>query len=285
MAKAATLHLLTFDLEEWFYLHSADAGFDAARHWDTESWRAESILLNILDLLKQYQATATFFCMGEFARKYPDLIKRIAAAGHEIGAHSDQHQYACFQNMQLFEADLIQNINTLKSITDQPVLSYRTPAYSVDTLQNKYQTILKQQGILFDSSAKAGFLSVLGKLPNRPFSIGNQSNRYFFPVSTLQFLPSWPYGGSGFFRLLPQWLVNQQLNRPGYHMLYFHPRDFDPAMYHLPKQLWLRWKYGLGTKAMLGRLEAMLRRYPMYSIEKGMQTPAFKQLIQNQHVA
>lgn len=284
MEKAATLHLLSFDLEEWFYLHSAESGFDASWHWDTELWRAESILFDVLKLLEQYKATATFFCMGEFARKYPDLIKRIAAAGHEIGAHSDQHQYACYQNLQFFEADLIQNIKTLKSITCKAVLSYRTPAYSVDTLQTKYQTILAQQGIMFDSSMKSGFFSVTGKLPNRPFRIGQESERYFFPVSTFKYFSKWPYGGSGFFRVLPQWLVNQQLNHPGYHMLYFHPRDFDPAMYRLPKQFWLRWKYGIGTKAMFARLEAILQRYPIYSIEKAMQTPAFKQLVLTRHI-
>jgi len=278
MAKASTLHLLSFDLEEWFYLNSADAGFDASRHWDTESLRAEPILFQVLKLLEQYKATATFFCIGEFARRYPNLIKRIAAAGHEIGAHSDQHQYARYQDMQLFEADLIKNINTLKSITNKPILSYRTPAYSVDTLQTKYQTILAEQGIMFDSSLKSGFFSAVGKLPNRPFSIGQQTARYFFPVSTFRYFSKWPYGGSGFFRVLPHWLVNQQLNRPGYHMLYFHPRDFDPTMCQLPKKFWMRWKYGLGTKAMFARLETILHRYPMYSIEKAMQTPAFKQL-------
>jgi hypothetical protein len=285
MAKSATLHLLTFDLEEWFYIYSYQPHFNATVQWEQQTWRAGPIIERLLGVLAKYKATATFFCMGEFARKYPDLIKCIAAAGHEIGAHSDQHQYARFQDMQLFEADLMQNISTLKSLTNKTILSYRTPAYSVDTLQSKYQTILAQQGILFDSSMKAGFFSVVGKLPNQPFSIGQQSERYFFPVSTFKYLSKWPYGGSGFFRLMPQWLMNQQLNRPGYHMLYFHPRDFDPAMYHLPKQPWLRWKYGMGTKAMFGRLESMLQRYPMYSIEKGMQTPAFQQLVLTRLIA
>jgi len=187
--------------------------------------------------------------------------------------------------MQLFEADLMQNISTLKSLTNKTILSYRTPAYSVETLQRKYQAILAQQGILFDSSLKAGFFSVAGKLPNQPFSTGEQTERYFFPVSTFKFLSKWPYGGSGFFRLMPQWMVNQQLNSRGYHMLYFHPRDFDPAMYQLPKQPLLRLKYGLGTKAMFSRLESMLSRYPMYSIEKGMQTPAFQQLALTRPIA
>jgi enolase len=41
----------------------------------------------------------------------------------------------------------------------------------------------------------------------------------------------------------------------------------------------------MGTKAMFGRLESMLQRYPMYSIEKGMQTPAFQQLVLTRLIA
>lgn len=46
----------------------------------------------ILDTLKKNDITATFFLVGQWAEKYPDSVKAIAEAGHEIGNHSYSHQ-------------------------------------------------------------------------------------------------------------------------------------------------------------------------------------------------
>ena len=44
-----------------------------------------------LDMLAQYNAKATFFCVGDNVRKYPDLFERIKAEGHSIGNHTFNH--------------------------------------------------------------------------------------------------------------------------------------------------------------------------------------------------
>ena len=45
----------------------------------------------LLAILEQYQAHATFFMVGESASRYPELVRRIADAGHAIGNHSWDH--------------------------------------------------------------------------------------------------------------------------------------------------------------------------------------------------
>jgi peptidoglycan/xylan/chitin deacetylase (PgdA/CDA1 family) len=45
----------------------------------------------LLDILDWYQARATFFCLGKFAQKHPDVVRRTAEAGHSIGNHSWDH--------------------------------------------------------------------------------------------------------------------------------------------------------------------------------------------------
>lgn len=45
----------------------------------------------VLDLLKQYNWKATFFCVGENVSKYPELFQRIKAEGHAIGNHTMKH--------------------------------------------------------------------------------------------------------------------------------------------------------------------------------------------------
>lgn len=45
----------------------------------------------LLDILKRYQARATFFMVGETAQRHPDIVRRVAQAGHAIGNHSWDH--------------------------------------------------------------------------------------------------------------------------------------------------------------------------------------------------
>lgn len=45
----------------------------------------------VLSLLKQYNATATFFCVGDNVRKYPDTYRMIIDAGHAVGNHTYHH--------------------------------------------------------------------------------------------------------------------------------------------------------------------------------------------------
>lgn len=56
------------------------------------SWGGDKTLA-ILDLLDQYNAKATFFLVGIWVDKYPDLVQEIANRGHEIGNHSDSHAH------------------------------------------------------------------------------------------------------------------------------------------------------------------------------------------------
>ncbi len=47
----------------------------------------------ILDILKQYQVQATFFCVGMMAEKHPDVIRRMVEEGHVPGNHSYSHHF------------------------------------------------------------------------------------------------------------------------------------------------------------------------------------------------
>lgn len=51
----------------------------------------EEYLPRILDLLAQGKARATFFFTGQWADKFPELVKKVADAGHEIGNHGYAH--------------------------------------------------------------------------------------------------------------------------------------------------------------------------------------------------
>jgi len=52
----------------------------------------------LLEILQRHQVRATFFPVGEFAQKYPELVRRVAEAGHAIGNHSWSHPAFPFIN-------------------------------------------------------------------------------------------------------------------------------------------------------------------------------------------
>lgn len=45
----------------------------------------------VLEQLRQFDAKATFFCVGDNVRKHPDIFRRVAEAGHAIGNHTFNH--------------------------------------------------------------------------------------------------------------------------------------------------------------------------------------------------
>jgi len=59
--------------------------FDAA--WGNEDTD------EIIDILEKYDAAATFFVTGQWAKKFPEDVKKLHEAGHDIGNHSDQHPH------------------------------------------------------------------------------------------------------------------------------------------------------------------------------------------------
>lgn len=59
--------------------------FDAA--WGNEQTQ------NLLDTLEQYKVKSTFFLVGDWVRNYPDDVKNIAKAGHDVGNHSNTHPH------------------------------------------------------------------------------------------------------------------------------------------------------------------------------------------------
>lgn len=45
----------------------------------------------VLDLLDQFDAKATFFCVGDNAKRYPEILNRIEKSGHSVGNHTQNH--------------------------------------------------------------------------------------------------------------------------------------------------------------------------------------------------
>lgn len=110
------------------------------RHWMQRANRLEPNVLYLtfddgpdpestpalLDLLAKHQVHATFFVVASAAKKYPDLLHRIQAKGHQIGFHSNRHHSAYLMTPAQTKADFENGLAALHSIGVSPGL-FRPP--------------------------------------------------------------------------------------------------------------------------------------------------------------
>lgn len=262
------MHVLSFDFEEWFHVFGVNPLLQR-NHWDDLPVMLPRITDSILGMLDRHQATATFFCLGWVARRYPELIRAIASAGHEVAAHSYWHEQVHRQQLTDFREDLFRNINELERLTGTKVISYRAPAFTLFPVSGHAVELLLEAGIRVDSSIMSGMRYNGMKLPNHPFTFGPIGGALiYYPVSTFPLLfHRIPYAGSGYFRILPYGFVKRNLAKPGYHMLYFHPRDLDDRLHEVKQfNLVQRLRFLPGTGVSKSKLEQLLHMYKMSSI-------------------
>ncbi|MYL31237.1 polysaccharide deacetylase family protein [Halobacillus halophilus] len=90
----------------------------------------------VLDILKHHNAKATFFMMGEQVDKYPDLAKRVAEEGHEIGNHTDQHKDLTKIGMPAVKNEMQASRKKISDVTGQQPSVFRPPYGAVnDTVE------------------------------------------------------------------------------------------------------------------------------------------------------
>lgn len=229
-------HILTFDIEEYFQV----SGF--ARHvpidtWDTFTSRVERPTARILELLAEHGVQATFFILGWIARRHADLVRQIAAAGHEIGSHSDLHRLIYDLSPEEFRDDLLRSKHILEDITGTPVHSFRAPSFSITRRSLWALDVLAECGFRYDASIFPIVHDRYG-IPDAPRGI----HRIERAAGTLIEVPGTvagvfgmrlPVGGGGYLRLYP-WCVTRRLlhrierrdRRPV--VVYVHPWELDP---------------------------------------------------------
>jgi peptidoglycan/xylan/chitin deacetylase (PgdA/CDA1 family) len=81
----------------------------------------------LLDVLAKHQIRATFFMMGSFARQRPEIVRRVAAAGHLIGNHTMSHPRLALQPARTVRQQLADCTEVLEDLTGNAIRFFRPP--------------------------------------------------------------------------------------------------------------------------------------------------------------
>lgn len=184
-----------------------------------------------LSFLNEKKMKATFFTVGDIARKYPSLIKTIISEGHEIAAHSDKHLPLNQLNDIQFRDDLSRNIDSLQAAGANEIRGFRAPTFSLTEKTSWAFEVLEELKFTYSSSVLPAKNPLFGwpEFGQLPQKIGNLLE-IPMTVSSLG-IKSIPVGGGVYFRLLPGWIINRSCkkifkdDKPV--LGYFHPYDID----------------------------------------------------------
>jgi len=258
---------LTVDVEEWFHAPDHPLGNDA------DLWPALEPVLPValpktLALLDRLGARATFFVLGWVAERYPDLVRSVSVAGHEVASHGWSHQRVDRMPPEAFRAEVRRSKRLLEVISGKRVLGFRAPCWSIGRDSWPYE-ILAEEGFLYSSSR----LPIPG-LGGARLAENASRKPIEFPALTRKIAgTACPAGGTVALRFMPEkWLRRAQDLRlaSGQTAVYwFHPWELveeGPRLGGGPLFTWARYtRLGILPKRLVAlvppgdrRIESLL---------------------------
>jgi polysaccharide deacetylase family protein (PEP-CTERM system associated) len=239
MALPDTRTALSIDVEDWF--HTANLSDVVAREtWATRESRVERNTNRMLEILDASKARATFFVLGWVAERCPQLVRAISEAGHEVASHGYGHELVYSLSPGEFRSDVLRSKKYLEDLTGTAIRGYRAPCFSITEWAIP---ILQHAGFDYDSSVvptvmhdRYGRLD--GMHAGRPIALLDKSF-YEVCISCIQLgKRGIPWGGGGYFRVIPYalWLqgVNSILRSELPYIFYIHPWEIDAEQPHVP---------------------------------------------------
>jgi polysaccharide deacetylase family protein (PEP-CTERM system associated) len=259
---AVVRNVLTFDVEDWPQSTLDPSLPITARVTDNT--------LRLLDLLAAAGVQATFFILGLVAERFPDLVKRIVSARHEVATHGHAHGPVYSMSPEAFRTDLKRSIRLVEDAASCKVLGYRAPDFSISVKALWALEILAEEGLQYDSSIFpfVGPRYGIGAAFRVPCRVRCAMNPEFveFPLATIECAGHrLPAAGGGYFRLLPYAYSRyaiKRLNRAGHPATaYFHPYEIDAEEIHRsphPIPWSVRLSQGLGRSGVQKKLVRLL---------------------------
>lgn len=256
---------MSVDVEDYFQVSAFEKAIPRSQ-WDSIPCRTEANVDKILALFDEKNIKATFFTLGWMAQRYPEMVKKIVAEGHELASHGWEHTRVTQQNSSQFSEDIINTKNLLEDLGGVAVQGYRAASYSIMSENLWALDCLADAGYKYSSSIVPIHHDLYG-IPDAPrFAFRAASDRLLeIPITTLPVLgKNLNCGGGGWFRLFPygfsKWAlkqINKGDNEPG--IFYFHPWEVDPEQPRVEQAGWKsRFRHYLNLDKMYGRLAQLI---------------------------
>ena len=105
--------------------------------------------IRLLNLFRKYKLKTSFFIPGHSIESFPDVVKRIAAEGHEIGAHGYTHENPIAMTPTQEEAILVKSIELIEKFSGKKPRGYVAPWWE---MSNSTAALLLKYGFRYDHS-------------------------------------------------------------------------------------------------------------------------------------
>jgi polysaccharide deacetylase family protein (PEP-CTERM system associated) len=272
----SALNAMTVDVEDYFQVE-AFAPHIARADWNTRECRVERNMDRILQLFSDNNTKATFFTLGWVAERYPQLVRRIVAEGHELASHGLAHFRADHQSRPLFLADVTKAKAVLEDVGGTEVKGYRATSFSITRRNLWALSVLEEVGYKYSSSTFPINHDLYG-IPEQPrFAFYPFADSKFveIPITTIRkFGRNWPAGGGGYFRLFPYSLFKRNLRAVRAEdrqpcMFYFHPWEIDHTQPRITgTSVKTRVRHYLNLDRTFDRLQKLLKDFRWSSVDR-----------------
>ena len=263
--RQSKTHCLTFDIEEHFQVSAFESPVQR-RSWDQFESRVERNTYKILEMVRVHNVRATFFVLGWIAERHPDLVRSIAAEGHEVASHGYAHQLITAQTPDQFRSDVRRAKEILEDIVGEAVVGYRAPSFTIMEETKWALPILVEEGYRYDSSIFPIVHDRYGMPGAQPHC--HQRTTPFGPIwevppATVRIAGTrFPVAGGGYFRFFPYPVLRMLLRKAEAELeplvMYLNPWEIDPEQPRMRGPLLSRFRHYLNLEKTESRLMCLL---------------------------
>lgn len=253
------------DVEEYFQVSAFVPVVDAST-WGSIESRVDRGMGVLLDLLAERGVRGTMFVLGWLAERRPDLVRSLAAAGHEIASHGWDHRRIPVETPEAFRRSVRDSRRLLEDLSGTRVMGFRAPSFSITPAHAWALDILQEEGYVYDSSLfpirRGGGYGFPGAKRDPHWIERKGGALWEVPPATWRVGGvNLPAAGGAYLRIFPYHLIRSAFKQaesrstPG--TFYIHPWELDPDQPRLDVPLTTRLRHYTGlhrTAIRIGRL-------------------------------
>jgi polysaccharide deacetylase family protein (PEP-CTERM system associated) len=266
-------NILSVDVEEWYHPE-----YVRNKVKETLVERVHQSISNAFQLLREYNASATFFVVGELVNKHPEIVNEINEEGHEVAFHGYYHRPLWELNAKEFQLEL----ENFSSLVREKCLGFRAPSLSLDNRTKWVLKVLERFGYKYDSSVmptRTPLYGVKGS-PLRPYrpsyeNVAKEDKNakllefplLVYPLASVKI----PAAGGFYLRLFPVDFIKRAIkkaNKQGFPaVIFFHPWELDPKTPRLKLSPYKSFVTYYNLDGMKKKLKNILSTFKFASIE------------------